>query len=101
MSDQQQPNESAAAGSSESKVRKQALKRIQQKRAFWRFVGLWLIISIGMVVIWALSGRGYFWPAWVFFGMGIAVIAMGWGTYGPRNPEPSEDQIQAEIDKMK
>jgi len=53
-----------------------------------------------MVVIWLLSGRGYFWPIWVFFGMGVGVAAMAFGTFGPKKSAPSEDEIQREINKM-
>ncbi|NQU37495.1 MAG: 2TM domain-containing protein [Actinobacteria bacterium] len=97
---QQQPAGQQPGDSAGDAQRKAALKRIEQKRGFWRFAGLWLLISVGMVVIWLLSGRGYFWPIWVFLGMGVAVVAMGFGTFGPKSSGPSEADIQREINKM-
>jgi len=80
-------------------VRDQALKRLKAQRSFRAL----LITAIGvlalMVAIWALSGGGYFWPIWVVFGLGIALIATAWQAYGPRERGITEDDIQREMDK--
>jgi 4-hydroxybenzoate polyprenyltransferase len=102
MSDQQSANQQSAAdidGDTKRK-RKAALKLIEKKRAFWRFVGVWLLVSAGCVVIWLFSGGGLFWPVWVFLAMGIGVVSMGFGTFGKRRAAPSEAEIQREINKM-
>jgi hypothetical protein len=48
-----------------------------------------------------LSGGGYFWPAWAMFGMGIAALFILWGTFGPGNRGPSEQEIAEEMRKMR
>ena len=53
-----------------------------------------------MIAIWALSGGGYFWPIWVVFGLGIALITTAWQAYGPRDHAITEDEIQREMDKQ-
>lgn len=82
-------------------VRERALRRLKAQRAFR---GL-LVTAVGvlavMIVIWALSGRGYFWPIWVVFGIGIALITTAWQAYGPRDHGISEDEIQREMDKQR
>ena len=30
--------------------------------------------SAGLVGVWAMSGHGYFWPAWPMFGWGLAMV---------------------------
>jgi signal transduction histidine kinase len=35
--------------------------------------GISIILCTSYVLIWALSGGGYFWPAWAFLGFGIAL----------------------------
>jgi hypothetical protein len=32
------------------------------------------MISGVCVLIWAMTGAGYFWPMWVMLGLGIAVV---------------------------
>lgn len=102
MSNQQPENQQSAADidGDIKRKRKAALKLIEKKRAFWRFVGVWLLVSAGCVVIWFFSGVGHFWPVWVFLGMGIGVVSMGIGTFGNRPGGPSEEEIQREINKM-
>jgi signal transduction histidine kinase len=39
------------------------------------------LISVLLAAIWALSGQGYFWPAWAWLGLGAVVLldyAAGW-----------------------
>jgi hypothetical protein len=96
----QQPTGGQLAANISDLERKTALKRIELKRAFWRYVAWWLLVSAGMVVIWLLSGRGYFWPIWVLLGMGVGVLAVGFGIFGPKGSAPSEAQIERQIDKM-
>jgi len=46
-----------------------------------------------LVVIWAASGAGYFWPIWGIGGWGIGLAAHAWRTYGPK-PSPEADIIE-------
>ncbi len=89
------------AEEAENGAREQALRRLKAQRAFR---GL-LLTAVGvlalMIAIWALSGGGYFWPIWVVFGLGIALVTTGWQAYGPRNQGISEEEIQREMDKQR
>jgi len=85
----------------ENDAREIALKRLKAKRAFRGMVFTAIGVSLLMVVIWLLSGRGYFWPIWVMFGLGIAVITTGWSAYGPASSPITEEEIQAEAEKLK
>ncbi len=81
-------------------LRKAAKKRIQSQRAFYNYLAMWAVVSVVLIGIWALSGRGYFWPIWVIGGMAIAALFMALGSFGPRSGPPNEDRIQQEIRKM-
>ncbi len=85
----------------EDQAREIALKRLKAKRSFRNL----LVTSAGvltlMVVIWALSGGGYFWPIWVVFGLGIALVTTGWQAYGSTSGPITEDEIQSEMNKLK
>jgi hypothetical protein len=86
---------------SDEQLRAAAVKRIKAKRDFWRLLGVFIIVSVILTAIWALSGGGYFWPMWAMFGMGIAALFTGWGAYGPAEVPPSQQQIDDEIRKMR
>lgn len=86
---------------SEEQLRAAAVKRIKAKRDFWRVLGVFVIVWVILTGIWALSGGGYFWPMWAMFGMGIALLFIGWGAYGPPEVPPSQQQIDDEIRKMR
>jgi len=84
----------------ENPARELALRRLKARRSFKGLLATAVGVLAIMVVIWALSGGGYFWPIWVVFGLGIALIATGWQAYGPQQGPITEDEIQREIDKQ-
>ena len=78
-------------------ARHQAIQRLHQRRGFLNYVAGAVIVSLLMVAIWALSGRGYFWPIWVMAGFVIGLIF--YGVNMAFNKPLSEDQIQREMTK--
>jgi len=87
--------------SNDNQLRAAAVKRIKDKRNAISTVGIFVIVSILLTAIWALSGGGYFWPAWAMFGMGIAALFILWGTFGPQSRQPSEQEISDEMRRMR
>jgi Domain of unknown function (DUF1707)/2TM domain len=56
-------------------------RRLQAKaRAHSAHVRSYVLVSLGLVAIWALGGAGYFWPLWPIIGWGIGVAShtAGW-----------------------
>lgn len=86
--------------SNEAALRKAAEKRIQSRRGFFYYLGVWAIVSVILIGVWALSGAGYFWPIWAIGGMGIAALFMALSTFGPGSGPPSEARIQEEMKKL-
>ncbi len=82
-------------------AREIALRRLKAKRAFKSLLITAAGLLVLMVVIWALSGGGYFWPIWVVFGLGIALVTTGWQAYGSTTGPITEDEIQDEMGKLK
>jgi len=87
--------------SDDNSLREQAISSIKAKRGFWTFLWTALAISALMIVIWAATGLGYFWPMWPMIGLGIALIFSAIGVFGPRRSGPTEEQIQNEMRKLK
>ena len=76
--------------------RKWAIKRIRAKRDFWIHFGVYLAVNAFLVVVWAVTYTGYFWPIWPILGWGIGIVAHALSVFvGP--PEISEERIQREI----
>lgn len=47
--------------------------------AQWRrgMLAPWMVFSVFFVVLWAVTGGGYFWPMWPIMGWGIGVVMSG------------------------
>ena len=52
-----------------------------------------------LVVIWAVTGAGFFWPVFLIVAWGIGVVASAWDTYGP--DLPTETEIRREMDRLR
>jgi hypothetical protein len=81
---------------------KAAKERLQAQQQFKKMMGGFVVLWLFMTAIWALSGAGYFWPAWVIVGTIFAGAALGWRAYGPRSSDtgPTQAQIDAEAKKF-
>ena len=80
-------------------AREAAIKRLKAKRDFRMHVGTYVIVNAMLVGIWALSGRGDFWPIWVIVFWGVGLAFHGWNTYFGK--PISEDEIRREMGKDK
>jgi hypothetical protein len=49
-----------------------------------------------LVVLWAATGRGSFWPIWPILGWGAALAVQGWKLSHPAKPF-SEAEIEREM----
>lgn len=80
---------------SDDPQRTAAIDRLKAKRAFQANVVSFVFVNALLVVIWALSGGGTFWPIWImaFWGFGLAMHA--WTVYGGRGI--TEDDVQREM----
>lgn len=77
-------------------ARQAAERRLRAQLNFKRLMMMWAFLIVLVIVVWALSGGGYFWPAWVIFGLAISGFWAWFAAYGP-NKSPTEGQIQAEM----
>lgn len=51
----------------------QARVYIHKLRQFYTDILIYGVVNLGLILIWALSGGGYFWPIWVIVGWGIGL----------------------------
>ena len=78
-------------------ARDAALGRIQARRAMVAQLLTMLGVAVAATVIWLLTGRGYFWPGWVYFGLAFSVVGILSHAYSNRGV--SEDQISREMQR--
>ena len=64
-----------------SAEREKARQRLEKKNKFRGDVAAYVVINAFLVVIWAVSGRGYFWPGWVMGGWGVFLLLDAWNLY--------------------
>lgn len=76
--------------------RERAIRRIRAKRGFWLHLGFYLVTNAVLVVIWAMTWTGYFWPGWVLLGWGMGLIAHASAIFIAWRPI-SEERIQREL----
>jgi hypothetical protein len=61
--------------------REQARKHLQERRDFGSHLAAYVVINAFLIGVWALSGTGYFWPAWVLAGWGIGLTLQAWNVF--------------------
>jgi hypothetical protein len=81
----------------EQAARDQAVKRLKKQRDFRGHLLAYLLVNTLLVVIWATTSHGFFWPAFVIVPWGIGVAMNAWDAYG--RPDLSEEAIQHEMQR--
>jgi 2TM domain len=61
--------------------REAARKQVQARRDFGSHLVAYVVINAFLVAVWAITGAGYFWPAWVIAGWGIGLVLHAWDVF--------------------
>jgi len=89
-----------AGMSDSSELRDRALSNLKAKQAFWYQLGGSVVAAVVMVLIWLLSGMGYFWPVWPIAFIVLALILSAIRIFGASGRGPTESQIQDEMRRL-
>ena len=81
-----------------SELRARALKRLQDRRGLMAHALAYLSVNVLLIAVWFAAGRGFFWPLFPLFGWGIGLAFHTWGVFWP---EPGEDQVDREIERIR
>jgi hypothetical protein len=63
--------------------REPALERAQARRDALALCLTGPVVTAMLIVVWAATGQGYFWPIWPMLGMSLALVAVLWRAFGP------------------
>ena len=79
-------------------LREEATKRVRKRRDLGTHVVTYVVVNAMLVAIWAITGAGYFWPAWLIFGWGVGLLLNVWDVYF-RRPVTERD-IEEEMKRL-
>lgn len=88
-----------AAPKTEEDLREQAIQQLKKKRDFRSHIFIYVLVNAMLVVIWAVTGAGFFWPVFPIVGWGIGVAANAWDVYA-RKPI-GEEEIRRETERLR
>ncbi|HVV38221.1 MAG TPA: 2TM domain-containing protein [Acidimicrobiales bacterium] len=83
------------AANHESDEWQQARKRVTERRDFGAHVVTYVVVNAFLVVVWSITGHGYFWPVWILAGWGMGLVLHAWDVF-LRRPVTDSD-IEAEL----
>jgi hypothetical protein len=97
---QKRPPDEAAeqAATTEQGKRELALKRLKKRRDFAAHLLMYIMVNSFLVVIWAITGAGFFWPVFPIVGWGIGVVMNAWDVW--RGDYFSEEAIAREMERL-
>ena len=87
----------------EEEIYKQARKRVEEKKSFYIHLTVYVLINIGMILMWAfVTGGGYPWFAWMTGGWGIGLVSHFLGVFVFNKTSGWEKrQMDAEVERIK
>ena len=75
--------------------RERARRRVERKRKLHGDFLAYIVINSFLIVVWAITGFGYFWPGWVLGGWGVLLVLDTWKTYYRR--PITDEEIEREL----
>jgi hypothetical protein len=61
--------------------RSQVRQGLEKRRDFGGHLVAFVVINAMLVAVWAVTGTGYFWPAWVLGLWGVGLLLNAWDVY--------------------
>ncbi|WP_235509602.1 2TM domain-containing protein [Terrabacter sp. Soil811] len=80
-------------------LRGRALGRLKKKADFRVHLLIYVLVNGMLVLIWAMTGAGFFWPVFPIAGWGIGVVANAVDAYVV--DAPTEEQIETEMERLR
>jgi hypothetical protein len=81
----------------DAELREQAITELRKRRELGGHVLAYVTVNAFLIVIWTVTGAGFFWPAFPIFGWGIGLIFHIWDVL---SPAPSEEAVRAAMSRI-
>lgn len=72
-----------------------AKTRVEKKRKYRADLVAYVVINAFLIVVWAITGRGYFWPGWVLGVWGVFLLLSAWDLFFRR--EVTHEDVEREM----
>lgn len=79
-------------------MRDRAVKRLKKRRDFAAHLLIYTMVNTFIVVIWAVTSRGFFWPIFPIAGWGFGVVMNAWDVW--HGDEFTDEEIAREIERL-
>ena len=79
--------------------RERAIVRLRKKSEFRAHLFAFIVVNGAVVIVWAVTGGGFFWPVFLMLAWGVGLIFHARDVYW--GDEPTEDRIRREIEHMR
>jgi hypothetical protein len=86
-----------ATGPTDESDRERARKRVEKRRGLQGGLIAYVLFNLFFVGVWAMTGGGYFWPAWIIGGWGVGMALGVWDYL--RGPV-TESDVEQELRRM-
>lgn len=83
----------------EEDLRAAALEQLKKRSDFRAHLFAYTVVNTFVVLVWAFTGAGYFWPIFLILGWGIGLLFNAWDVYW--RAAPTQDQIRREMDRQR
>ena len=90
---------SVLLGLNDEELRELALKRLKKVRDFRAHLLVYLLFNTVIVIVWATTGHGYFWPVFPLAIWGVGLVMNAYDVYF--GGEPDEAAVQREITRLR
>jgi hypothetical protein len=76
-----------------------AVLRLRKKSEFRAHLLAFVVVNGAVVIAWAVTGAGFFWPIFLILAWGVGLIFHARDVYW--GDEPTEDRIRREMERMR
>jgi len=71
-------DEAGVLGTAQDENRAAARRHLEDRRNFSTDLVAYVVVNAFMIGVWALTGGGYFWPAWLLAVWGAGLVLHAW-----------------------
>jgi hypothetical protein len=82
----------------QAELRQRAKERLKMKSEFRVHLLAFVLVNTFFILIWAVTGSGFFWPVLPIAGWGIGLAFHARDAYG--RTYPTEDEIRREMERL-